>query len=432
MRDLTRRRQLRLNDSSEPNSEQNTRRAMGRAPLRVPRTVALSDAASARTDMVVLSHLRWDFVFQRPQHLLTRCARDRRVFFVEEPLVDAALREPRFEITPRERNIAIARVHVPPGLTATRTDELQRALLNRLFGEHHVREYVLWYYTPMALSFSRHLAPRAVVFDCMDELANFAGAPAEIKRLEAELLARADVVFCGGFSLWEAKRGQHGNIHPFPSSIDRAHFATARSGPQDPADQQAIARPRLGYFGVIDERLDYGLIEGIAERRPDWQVVLLGPVVKVDPASLPRRPNIHWLGGKSYADLPRYVGGWDVALMPFALNDATRFISPTKTPEYLAAGRPVVSTAVRDVVRSYGDAGLVQIAADSAGFVAACERALAGPAPGWLEQVDEALAAGSWDSTWERMAQHIAAVTDRRRASRPARTAVPDAAAALD
>src|SRR5690606_28943889 len=103
---------------------------------------------------------------------------------------------------------------------------------------------------------------------------------------------------------------------------------------------------RIGYAGVIDERIDLVLLDQVARARPDYQFVMLGPIAKIDPATLPQRGNIHYLGSKKYADLPRYLAGWDVAMMPFALNDATRFISPTKTPEYLAAGRRVVSTAI--------------------------------------------------------------------------------------
>ena len=209
----------------------------------------------------------------------------------------------------------------------------------------------------MSLAFSDHLAPGLIVYDCMDELSAFRGAPPELVEREVELMCRANLVFTGGYSLYEAKRQRHDNAHPFPSSVDVEHFAAARRPQHDPDDQAEIPHPRLGFYGVIDERLDIALIEQVARMRPDWQIVLVGPVVKIDPAELPQRDNIHYLGGKTYDELPQYLSGWDVAIMPFALNESTRFISPTKTPEYLAGGCPVVSTPITDVVRTYGDTG---------------------------------------------------------------------------
>jgi UDP-galactopyranose mutase len=196
-------------------------------------------------------------------------------------------------------------------------------------------------------------------------------------------------------------------VHLFPSSVDAEHFARARSITEDPPDQARIPRPRLGYCGVIDERMDLPLIRSVAEARPDWQLVMLGPVTKLDPARLPRLGNTHYLGPKGYGELPTYLAGWDVALLPFARNRATRFISPTKTPEYLAAGKPVVSTPIGDVVRPYGEAGLVRIAASTPEFVAEVEAALAeeGSAEGALrrKQADVLLALTSWDRTWAAM-----------------------------
>jgi UDP-galactopyranose mutase len=248
----------------------------------------------------------------------------------------------------------------------------------------------------------------------MDELAAFAGAPPELTRLERDLFARADVVFTGGHTLYEAKRSSHHNVHAFPSSVDVAHFARARAGVADPADQRTIPRPRLGYFGVIDERMDYELLRGVAAARPEWQIVLIGPTAKVDPASLPVAGNLHYLGPKLYADLPEYIAGWDVAILPFARNDATRFISPTKTPEYLAAGKPVVSTSIRDVVRPYGDLRLARIADTTDAFVAAVEAALAENADERRRAADAFLANLSWDRTWSAMRQLMEQVADRR------------------
>jgi UDP-galactopyranose mutase len=363
-------------------------------------------------DLVCLSHLRWDFVYQRPQHLMSRFARDRRVFFFEEPLWDSPEGEIRLDISERPGGVRVAVPHLPPGLTPEAVDAALGALLRNLLEEHGIARYVLWYYTPMAVAFTAGLTPGAVVYDCMDELSLFRGAPPDLVEREARLLAAADLVFTGGQSLYEAKRAKHDGVHAFPSSIDAQHFGRARAGLPEPADQAALPRPRLGYFGVIDERIDLDLLAGVADARPDWQIVMLGPVVKIDPATLPRRPNLHYLGMKAYEDLPSYLAGWDVALMPFARNESTRFISPTKTPEYLAGGRPVVSTPIRDVVRPYGDLGLVEIAEDPAAFVGAVERALhrtADDRETWLQRVDELLALGSWNRTWQEMSDLMAA-----------------------
>jgi glycosyltransferase involved in cell wall biosynthesis len=210
----------------------------------------------------------------------------------------------------------------------------------------------------------------------MDELSLFRNAPTALVENEIKLMALSDLVFTGGISLFEAKRKLHPSVYPFPSSVDCKHFAQARALEDVAEDQKHLPRPRLGYAGVIDERIDLDLIREIARRRPDWHIVMIGPVVKIDAAALPNDPNIHWLGMKSYSDLPVYLAGWDVALMPFAINESTRFISPTKTPEYLAAGLPVVSTPIRDVKRQYGELGLVQIEGTPDGFLAAIEQAL--------------------------------------------------------
>lgn len=373
----------------------------------------------AFSDLVCLSHLRWDFVYQRPQHLLSRCARTRRVFFVEEPVFTDE-REPRLNVSVRPGGVQVAVPHLPTGWSEEEITAAQRLLLDELIAEHEVNDYVLWYYTPMALAFSDHLTPRAIIFDCMDELSAFKGAPQALREREAHLLKLADVVFTGGQSLYEAKRHQHSNIHPFPSSIEVAHFGQARHLKEDPADQAKIPHPRLGFFGVIDERMDIGLLDRIASARPDWQLVIIGPVVKIDPAELPRHPNIHYLGGKKYEELPAYLAGWDVALLPFALNESTRFISPTKTPEYLAAGKPVVSTPIRDVIRPYGEMELVHIAQPNDEFIKAIENALAQASHlEWLRRVDNFLAGNSWDQTWQKMDQLIeAAVTARRAVAR--------------
>ncbi len=360
--------------------------------------------------VICFSHLRWRFVFQRPQHLMTRFAETRRVVVWEEPLAAEAGAPPSLDRS-QEGKVLVVTPRLPEGLEPDQAMAELGRLLQTFVADTGMQRPVAWYYTPMMLEFSRGVAENAaaVVYDCMDELAAFKFAPERLKQLERELVGMADVVFTGGYSLYEAKRGWHANIHPFPSSVDRSHFAKARSlsGATEPADQAALPHPRLGFYGVIDERMDMTLVAALADAHPEWSVVMVGPVVKVDPAALPRRPNIHYLGAKGYEALPTYLAGWDVALCPFAINESTRFISPTKTPEYLAGGKPVVSTAIIDVKRHYGELEAVCVADTRAAFIAGCEAALQlakARTSTWREAVDEALGDLSWDNTFARMA----------------------------
>ena len=355
---------------------------------------------AAMPDLICLSHLRWNFVFQRPHHLMTRGCIDRRVFYIEEPVFDG--NSSARLTTDVVDGVHVVVPHLPSGAEKDAARILAE-LLDRLIDTYIISDYVLWYYTPMALPFTRHLTPRVTVYDCMDELSAFANAPSALKELEAELLQRATFVLTGGQSLYEAKRHAHPRVYPFPSSVDVAHFSSAREIAAQPADQEHIPHPRLGFFGVIDERMDVELLDGVAALRPDWHLMMLGPVVKIDPAALPRRSNIHFLGPKPYGELPLYLAGWAVALIPFARNEATRFISPTKTPEYLAAGVPVVSTSIRDVIRPYLREGLVRIADTPADFVAACEAAMAEDAVARRRAADAYLRHTSWDGTWTRI-----------------------------
>ncbi|MEB0039995.1 MULTISPECIES: glycosyltransferase family 1 protein [unclassified Pseudomonas] len=365
--------------------------------------------ANLRPTLLCLSHLRWGFVYQRPQHLMSRFTQDYQVLFFEEPLrsdrSDAWLEE-----QVQASGVKVLIPHVPTGLTAEAVIQLQRQLIDTYLAAHPPLELLLWYFTPMSLAFTEHLQAQVTVFDCMDELSAFKGAPPDLLEKERQLLERADVVFTGGYSLWEAKRGQHGNVHPMPSSVDVEHFAKARTITVEPADQRAIAHPRLGFFGVIDERFDSELLAGLAVEYPHWQFVLIGPVVKIDPACLPRMSNIHYLGGKDYAQLPDYLSGWDVALMPFAINESTRFISPTKTPEYLAGGCPVVSTPIIDVGRMYGNSPVVRIAGAAEDFASAIKAALADRSDlqTLYRHADEALEGKSWDHTWTQIKEQIA------------------------
>ncbi|MFN4141833.1 glycosyltransferase family 1 protein [Aestuariivirga sp.] len=362
--------------------------------------------------LLCLSHLRWNFVFQRPQHLLTRASRNRKVLYFEEPVFEA-VSKPFMRATEPSANIRVLTPVLPDGTPAASAIDMQRMLVDRALASVQYDHLVLWYYTPMALPFTDHVDCDVCVYDCMDELSAFRNAPRELVQMERLLMQRADVVFTGGQSIYEAKRRLHKSIHPFPSSIDVAHFHKARKPLKDPADQAAIPHPRVGFAGVIDERLDVKLLEQAAAKMPDVHFIMLGPVVKIDPADLPRLPNIHWLGGKSYADLPAYMANWDMGWMPFALNEATRYISPTKTPEFLAAGLPVVSTAIVDVVRSYGAHGLVQIA-DEDDVEEKIREALGNPKDLLRNSVDAYLATMSWDQTWNAMAGHIARVSRPR------------------
>ena len=363
-----------------------------------------SRPGAVRPDLICFSHLRWDFVFQRPQHLLSRAARTMRVLFWEEPLhttSDQASVDRR--VSPE--GVIILQPRIPQGQDWA---VAQRPLLDQVMREFAVHDPLLWYYTPHALLFSGHLRGTAV-YDCMDELSAFAGADPALPALERSLMRRASLVFTGGRSIYEVKQGQHSEVHAFPSGVDVAHFLPARGALPDPADQQAIPHPRIGFYGVLDERLDRNLLAAVADLRPDMHFVLIGPTAKIDLQELPRRANLHYLGSKRYPELPAYVANWDAAMMPFALNDATRFISPTKTPEYLAAGRPVVSTPVVDVVRQYGATLGVFVAGTATEFAAATDDALAqaaGPAA-WLAPVDQALAEMSWDAIWSRMSSLI-------------------------
>lgn len=365
------------------------------------------------TDLLVFSHLRWDFVFQRPQHLMSRFAIFRRVYFFEEPVFGVS-ETPRFHIRESSEGVQVVVPHLPHGLNHSEQELALTRLVNELVEEETLENYSVWYYTPMALPFSRDLKPSVVMYDCMDELSLFRGCPPALVELEAELFKKADVIFTGGQALYEAKQDRHHNIHAAPSSIDYNHFSKGRKQVADPQDQAHIPHPRLGFFGVIDERMNTELLRDMAALRPDWQFVIIGPVVKIDPATLPQAKNIHYLGQKDYKELPAYLAGWDCALMPFALNESTRFISPTKTPEFLAAGKPVVSTSIRDVVRPYGHNKLVHIADTAEDFVAAAERAMAEAKDGeWIQRVDAFLANMSWDATWKRMAQHEYAVSKK-------------------
>ncbi|WP_026260943.1 glycosyltransferase family 1 protein [Spirosoma luteum] len=357
------------------------------------------------TDLLCFAHLRWNFVYQRPQHLLSRAASQCRVWYIEEPIWHDTL---FLDVRKVAENLTVVVPHLPRGIDEQSAIRLQRQLINQLIEQQAITDFITWYYTPMALPFTDHLKPRLVLYDCMDELSAFLGASSQLIEQEQRLLKKADVVFTGGYSLYEAKKERHSTVYAFPSCIDYNHFchpsaSASQADSNDPADQVAIAHPRIGYSGVIDERLDLSLLRELANRRPDWQFVLLGPVVKIDPATLPAGPNLHYLGMKDYRELPAYFGNWQVAMMPFAINESTRYISPTKTPEYLAAGLPVVSTPIRDVVRTYGNWSRVTIADTVSAFESGISASLHRSVGSDESELNQFLRAQSWDQTWKQM-----------------------------
>lgn len=356
-------------------------------------------------EIVCFSHLRWDFVFQRPQHLLTRLADHFRIYYIEEPLFQ---QEHDHYIETVHSNIHIVKPHLKGAPDDPHVVKRQKFLLRNLFFRHKINEYILWYYTPMALDISNELNPVITIYDCMDELSAFRFAHPALKQMEKELLNKAEVVFCGGNNLYNAKKDHHNNIYAFPSSIDKKHFGAARHIKQEPADQAVIPSPKFGFYGVIDERFDIELLRQVAERKPEWHFVLIGPVVKIDPETLPRSKNIHYLGSRKYNELPAYLSGWQISMISFALNESTQYISPTKTPEYLAGGKPVISTPIKDVVNTYGRKGLVHIVNNADEFIETAAKELMNTdKQAWLQQVDRHLANDSWEITVHNMRKII-------------------------
>ncbi len=366
----------------------------------------MENVSSKFADLICFSHLRWNFVFQRPQHLLSRFAKYYRVFYVEEAIFNDG--PDKLGVKKADKNIWIITLQINQSGTEKEKTERQKKFLSNFFELVAIKNYISWYYTPIAIEISNHLHPELIIYDCMDELSAFKFAPASLKKWEQELINCADIVFTGGNSLYKAKKHLHKNIHSFPSSIDKEHFSQARMACEEPLDQATIPHPRIGFFGVIDERMDIDLLMKVANDKPDWHFVIIGPIIKINPEHLPQYQNIHYLGGKSYQELPKYIAGWDIAMIPFAKNKATEFISPTKTPEYLAAGKPVISTAIHDVVDPYGNNCLVHIVNNAEEFIKSVEYELAiTNRKEWLERIDAFLAKISWDKTWRSMVSII-------------------------
>lgn len=393
--------------------------------------------------LIVFSHLRWDFVFQRPQHLLSRLAKHYRVIFFEEPV--RGKQTPFLQRFAPCANVEVLRPHTTVDAAGFHDDQLPelKHLLAEYLNDFSIDKYLVWFYTPMALPLLAELTPQAVIYDCMDELSAFKNAPRQMIQREKALLKRAQLVLTGGPSLYEAKRGLHRTVRCFPSAVDAEHFSPRKPTPnanyvgvssphvtmpvmsslpatnrrrsayQEDAERlhESIGHPRLGFFGVIDERFDAELIAAIADAAPNWQLVMVGPIVKIDPALLPQRPNIHWLGQQPYEVLPHLVAQWDVCLLPFARNESTRFISPTKTLEYMAAEKPIVSTPIHDVVSLYGDS--VSIAATAGEFISACAASLAESADQRrlrVERMRGHVSRCTWDRTARQIHEEIEAV----------------------
>jgi beta-glucosidase/6-phospho-beta-glucosidase/beta-galactosidase/glycosyltransferase involved in cell wall biosynthesis len=401
----------------------------------VSRTGDDSAIPTSRYGMVVFSHLRWGFVWQRPQQFISRFAKLHPVLFVEEPVFDVPPGgEPQFELHRVLPSVTVACPHCPvamsrdPGLAAWLRQGVRDALsaVNRR-GEFD--QPLMWYYSPMDAAWSLgHFVNRGVVYDCMDELSQFTGAPSELIDNERRLMQHADVVFTGGYELWKKKQHVHPNVHFYGCGVEFEHFNQAQSPSTTiPPDIDFLARPILGWFGVVDERVDYPLLFEVARQRPEWSLAMVGPVVKVDPNLLPHAPNLHFLGGRDYQVLPNYCRAFDLCMMPFALNRSTEFINPTKALEYLATGRQVISTPVQDVVRQY--AHLIEIARTPDEFVAKAERMIANPSAEKIRAGLELAASKTWENNVAQMRkniqQAIAAEPRRSASAKPAPDPAP-------
>lgn len=365
--------------------------------------------------LICISHLGWDFVWQRPQHLMKRLSQHYDVIFAEEPMTTTAVTVPTLDAQPGKNapHVTVVRLLQPVqesfwvGHGHPLTQANYATLLRQFLKTEHIHDPLLWLYTPMAFDFADSIPHQLLVVDVMDQLSAFKGAPRALVDHEQALLRQADLVFTGGVSLYRDKLPFNENTYLFPSGVEIDHYAPAanRSAFPHPADLDGIDGPILGFFGVIDERMDLRLIDYVARARPDWQLVMIGPRAKIRREDLPQAPNIHYLGGKSYDELPAYLAHFDVALIPFARNEATRYISPTKTLEYMAAHKPIVSTPVYDVVELYGE--VVRIADTPEVFVQQIDQALAEKASARRAREDDLLQRNTWDSIADQMRQLI-------------------------
>lgn len=412
------------------------RRSPKSANQRARRDDSVADTAEqTRTDnlpaIIAVCHLSWHWVWQRPQQFLSRFARKQRVLFVETYCSDVEETRVTLKVAEGHPHVTICQIHLPskrwPEVAYIDT-ERRRALETVLAGElrGQYERPLLWFYDPMAVvAYAGHLGERAIIYDCMDELSQFRGAPPELIARERMLLERADVVFCGGQKMRKKRLPLNPNTHFFGTGVDIEHFGQALSNELPVAPEIAALQgaPVLGYFGVIDERIDYELLRKLSDARADWHVVMVGPTAKVDPAAFPQRPNLHWFGARQYAQLPALTKGFAVAMMPFALNAATEYINPTKALEYMAAGRPVVSTALDEVRLNFG--AVARIARSHAEFIALCDREVSKPSRIRITRGLRLAAENTWDAIVDQMSVHIAAVWDPKR--KPAATRSPAA-----
>lgn len=363
--------------------------------------------------LVVFSHLRWSLVQQRPEHVLKCLAQHYRVLYVEQPVFGGGTS--RLQVRDVATNIRVVCFHTPVNCAGfdDRQIPMLHQLMQTLIDSEGIKECVAWLHTPMALPLVDDLRPRTIVYDCSDAASACADAPHEFAQREDALLKVADVVFAGSRGLYRSLRARHGNVHYLPDSVDREHFAAAGDANDAHELLRDVPRPRLGFSGVIDERVDLGLIEQLAAARPDWHIVMVGPVMKIGPQGLPQAPNIHYLGPRPYAELPQFLAGCDVCLLPYAVNEGTRMLSPSGMLEYLAAERPTVSTAIPEVMETYGYA--ISVADCAADFAAACESAIS-EAP---EQRARRIAASRQaveQTSWERTAAKMHSLIEQARA----------------
>jgi glycosyltransferase involved in cell wall biosynthesis len=343
-------------------------------------------------DLVVFSHLRWNFVYQRPQHILSRLANFYNILFVEEPFHPNTENENTSYIHEVFPNLSVFNSH------AEDIDSTLKLLKEKL-GSQTIE--TAWFYSPSFVNALNIFSFEKVVFDCMDELTLFKNAPQSLIEQERELLSKSDIVFTGGKSLYSSKKEHHHNVHCFPSSVDRKHFEKAQNGIKIPEEMDAFTSVVVGYYGVVDERIDYDLLEKTAQMSPTVDFVLIGPFAKVNPESLPSLPNIHFLGMRTYEQLPNYLKRFDIAMMPFAMNDATKFISPTKTLEYMAGGKSIISTPVYDVVRDYSKQ--IEIVENAEQFTTAINKLICQHKASHYLKYQEILDRTSWDNTVNEM-----------------------------
>lgn len=381
--------------------------------------------------IIVHSHLGWDWVWQRPQQFLSRFSKDHRVLFIEGPIPDASVEWPKVSLreVPDFPNIMVFQSRFPASRwhDGDWVDKQRRHLVQQVLAGPLGKEFVnpvQWFYDPMAVTaFGGKMGEIAIVYDCMDQLSQFRGAPPELVKRERELLSMADVVFAGGPKIHRAKKIYNPNTHSYGCGVDVVHFSRALDPATPvPGDIAHLEGPVLGFFGVVDERMDYDLVAKLADSNPGWHLVMVGPRTKVEEEVLPKRPNIHWLGGRDYSLLPDYTRRFDVCLMPFAINEATEYINPTKALEYMAAGKPIVSTAIEDVVHQFSH--IVRIAGDHDEFIGHCHQMLQSPDPDSIRRGIELAKGNSWEAIVKKLKAHIAEVLEEQLAGNEAREGV--------